>query len=132
MSRLSLSDQLKAASAEIASLNGEVGRMREQLLDSQRQVTTLELGCKQRLQDATAELEKKLKDKESSYSYCQQARDKADSELEQAHAVLDGVTGAPTREYESGGSYSAKHHRNVVTRLAGAFLAIAQQWGRAA
>jgi hypothetical protein len=38
--------------------------------------------------------------------------------------VLDSVEGAPLRDYE--GEYGRKQ-RNVVTRLAGAFLAIAQK-----
>lgn len=75
------------------------------------------------------ELEKKLKEKTSSYDYKSQELQKAEGELEQAHAVLDGVSGAPSREYEQVMSYggTSTHKRNVVTRLAGAFLAIAQK-----
>ena len=75
------------------------------------------------------ELERKLKDKSSSYEHKTAELTKAEAELEQAHAVLDGVEGAPTRDYEKTLSYGGTStcQRNVVTRLAGAFLAIAQK-----
>lgn len=70
------------------------------------------------------ELEKKLKDAESMRAYNNTRADKAENELEQAHAVLDSVDGAPPREYDV--EYG-RGQRNVVTRLAGAFLAIARK-----
>jgi hypothetical protein len=68
-------------------------------------------------------------DKKSSYEYRDKAADRAEAEIEQAHAVLDGVEGAPSREYEVGDGYNSKRQRNVVTRLAGAFLAITKSGG---
>ena len=73
---------------------------------------------------ANTELEKKVKEKESSYTYQASLYTQASGELEQAHAVLDGVEGAPPRAYDK--DYG-QGQRNVVTRLAGAFLAIARQ-----
>ncbi len=73
------------------------------------------------------DLEKKLKEKESSYSYKSTELQKAEAEIEQAHAVLDGIPGAPEREYEITTGYGSRGQRNVVTRLAGVFLAIAQK-----
>jgi len=82
-----------------------------------------------RLRDQVGDIEKLKKELESAKNmqnhYSAQAT-RADNELEQCHAVLDGVDGAPAREYD--GEYGKKQ-RTVVTRLAGAFLSIAKTSG---
>lgn len=138
MARLALSEQL-------AALTQAHSALQEQYLESkavaQTHLKTIEslqeesarlwpLQETTRLQAAKiAELEKTVKEKSNSYDYKYQELKKAEGEIEQAHAVLDGVAGAPSREYEQPQSYggTATRQRNVVTRLAGAFLAIAQK-----
>lgn len=76
------------------------------------------------LREQVAKLTKERDDEKNSVKWSDDRARHAENELEQAHAVLDGVSGAPAREYEQ--EYG-KGRRNVVTRLAGAFLAIAQK-----
>lgn len=129
MARLTLSEQLTQAQTTIAA--------QLQALESQQlEIYTLRQGTasavndvKAAMQTAIAEVEKKLKDKENGYNYQQTCLAQVESELEQAHAVLDGVEGAPSREYERTEGWGGKIHRNVVTRLAGAFLTIAKNGG---
>lgn len=82
-----------------------------------------------RLRDQVGDVEKLKKELESAknmQNYYSANASKAENELEQCHAVLDGVEGAPARTYEGRhGDLS----RNVVTRLAGAFLSIAKTGG---
>lgn len=138
MARLTLSEQLTALTQAHSALQ-------EQYLESkaviQTHLKTIELLQEESarlwpLQETTrlqalkiAELEKTVKEKSNSYDYKYQELQKAEGEIEQAHAVLDGVPGAPSREYEQVLSYgsTSTHKRSVVTRLAGAFLAIAQK-----
>lgn len=117
MARLTLADQLAAATTKISSLEDQVRQLQYQATREQAEMLA-----------KTADFEKKLKDKDSSYGYQSANLTAAMNEIEQAHAVLDGVEGAPTRDYEKEGSYG-KTQRNVVTRLAGAFLAIARNDG---
>tara|TARA_R110000868_G_scaffold153963_2_gene379925 strand:+ start:613 stop:912 length:300 start_codon:yes stop_codon:yes gene_type:complete len=93
---MTLSDQLRAAHEDALKLQAEVRELEARLADSQRQ----------------------------KFHYSKQ-HDNASSELEQAHAVLDGVSGAPPREYTSSNGYGTQQ-RSVATRLAGVFLALAQ------
>lgn len=111
--------------AQVASLQQQIDAQKQQIFLLNNELTA------ERATKATVQLEheKKLKDKESSYSYQSSNLTQAQNELEQAHAVLDGVEGAPTREYEKTDTYGGKGYRNVVTRLAGAFLAIAKNGG---
>lgn len=125
MSRITLSDQLRVANEDAFKLQAEVRELEAKLADGQRQLNQLENAHKSQVQTLTVEWEKKLKSSEDMKLHYSKQYDGASSELEQAHAVLDGVAGAPTREYESASGYGTKQ-RNVVTRLAGAFLAIAQ------
>jgi len=129
MARLTLSEQLTQAQTTIAT-------QLQTLESQQREVYTLRQGITSTVSDAKAamqgiitDLEKKLKDKEISYQYQATSLSAATNELEQAHAVLDSVEGAPARDYERNDGYGGKVHRNVVTRLAGAFLAIAKNGG---
>lgn len=132
MARLTLSEQLAASETTIASLRAMLSEAQQKAIINDAEITRL----RESLQKAeergalvtalTTELEetkKKLATSEQSKTYNAERANKAESELEQAHAVLDGVTGAPARTYEQ--EYG-KGNRNVVTRLAGAFLAIAQ------
>ncbi len=133
MARLTLGEQLTQLAEDHRKLQTELATAQvavTQHLVANEQLQ-LEISRLYPLQEAVhtqvakiEELEKKLKEKESSYTYRNEACNKAENEIEQAHAVLDGVPGAPAREYEK--EYG-KGQRNVVTRLAGAFLAIAQK-----
>lgn len=124
MARTTISDQLQAAQDKMADLQETI----KSLTLVNEQLRSAQAGRDRAHEEATAKLkedhEKTIKTKESSYSYMSQQHSQVASELEQVHAVLDSVEGAPPREYE--GEYGKKQ-RNVVTRLAGAFLAIAQQ-----
>lgn len=138
MARLTLSEQVNEQASQIAALTAELNTAREAiaahlranemlLAEVARQRTALEELPK--LRDDLAKVTKERDDKKSSYEYRDKAADKAEAEIEQAHAVLDGVDGAPAREYEVGDGYGSKRQRNIVTRLAGAFLAIAKNGG---
>jgi chromosome segregation ATPase len=129
MSRLTLSEQLQSAQATIGTLHIQVQNLQTELKSAENlKVRELD-AAKAELIQVRADYEKKLKDKETSYAYQGSSLTAASNELEQAHAVLDGVEGAPARDYERTDGYGGKIHRNVVTRLAGAFLAIAKNGG---
>lgn len=135
MARLTLSEQVNQQASEIAKLTEQLrqaGETNARYLAAaeamQSEVASLRKQVEE-LPTLRSELEKTkeaLKSKESSYNYCATEKVRLEGEIEQAHAVLDGVEGAPGREYE--GDYG-KRQRNVVTRLAGAFLAIAKNGG---
>jgi len=137
MARLTLSEQVNAQASRIAELTADLhavsqelattqGSLSAQAADAQRMRALLDEVPK--LREDLAKLTKERDDAKRTYEYRDKAADKAEGEIEQAHAVLDGVEGAPTRDYELEGSYG-KRQRNVVTRLAGAFLAIAKNGG---
>lgn len=123
MTRMTIGDQLITAQAKLAELQESI----KQLTLVNEQLRGAQAGRDRAHDEAVAKLkeehEKAIKTKESSYNYMSQQHTSAANELEQAHAVLDSVEGAPSRDYEA--EYGKKQ-RNVVTRLAGAFLAIAQ------
>lgn len=132
MARLTLSEQVNKQASEISQLSEQLRQAGETnahyLATTERQQLEIVALRKQveELPTLRSDLEKTkeaLKSKESSYGYCTSERERLESEVEQAHAMLDGVEGAPGREYE--GEYG-KRRRNVVARLAGAFLAIAK------
>lgn len=138
MGRMTMSLQLEQAQALAEAHGAEVARLATenavQANTIERQAAQIQAlqGIAERLsaeQAKVAELEGKFKTKDQAYTYSNEAKAKAENELEQAHAVLDGIEGAPSREYESGGSYSTKLQRSVVTRLAGTFVAIARGQG---
>lgn len=133
--RLTLTEQVTLQEEQITKLRDELRQVREinaVRLSTIENLQTEAAGLRSKLRqegELAAELEKvkaALASKESSYTYAMTEKNKAEAEIEQAHAVLDGVDGAPSRDYE--GEYG-KRHRNVVTRLAGAFLAIAKNGG---
>jgi len=135
MSRLTISQQLADAHVKIDHLLSVKSGLETAQASSESRVESLEAELRSlRAQISTipakdekiAQLTKDLETKTSNYNYAITEKTKAENELEQAHAVLDGVEGAPAREYEK--EYG-KGYRNVVTRLAGAFLAIAQKGG---
>ena len=135
MARLTLSEQVNQHASTISALQDELVNTRQlnavhlsTIENQQSEITALrsQIRAENELAKKLAEVEEKLKSKESSYNYCSAEKSRVEAEIEQAHAVLDGVDGAPGREYE--GDYG-KRHRNVVTRLAGAFLAIAKNGG---
>lgn len=135
MARLTLSEQVNQHASTINALQDELANIRQlnavhlsTIENQQNEIALLRqrLRTEDDLAKKLAEVEEKLKSKTSSYDYIVSEKNRAEAEIEQAHAVLDGVDGAPGREYE--GDYG-KRHRNVVTRLAGAFLAIAKNGG---
>lgn len=131
MNRITLSEQVRTQTAEIARLTQELNTVTLEAKQYASDITRYR-GMETKLADALAEVEKLKKELETSKNserYQREANSKSENELEQAHAVLDSVAGAPAREYD--GEYG-KRHRNVVTRLAGAFLAIAQSNGAVA
>lgn len=135
MARLTLSEQVNQHASTISALQDELVNTRQfnavhlsTIENQQSEIAALrsQIRAENELARKLTEAEEKLKSKESSYNYCSAEKSRIEAEIEQAHAVLDGVDGAPGREYE--GDYG-KRHRNVVTRLAGAFLAIAKNGG---
>lgn len=135
MARLTLSEQLVEAQQLVAALrqtNGELTADRALLRAQAEQQSKLiqdrntQLAEFQVIKEQLAKALKDLESSKGSYNYASQEKVKIENELEQAHAVLDGVEGAPEREYDL--EYG-KGKRNVVTRLAGAFLAIAKNGG---
>lgn len=135
MARLTLSEQVNDLSSKLATLTAELhtaqGTVATHLGTIERQQGEVHVLRKQveelpSLREQVAKLTKELETSKNSLTYRSSEADKATNELEQAHAVLDGVDGAPAREYEM--EYG-KGRRNVVTRLAGAFLAIAKNGG---
>ena len=135
MARLTLSEQVNQHASTISALQDELANIRQlnavhlsTIENQQNEIALLRqrVRADEELAKKLAETEEKLKSKTSSYDYVASEKNRAEAEIEQAHAVLDGVDGAPGREYE--GDYG-KRNRNVVTRLAGAFLAIAKNGG---
>lgn len=135
MPRLTLSEQVNQHASTISALQDELANIRQlnamhlsTIENQQNEIALLRqrVRADEELAKKLAEAEEKLKSKTSSYDYIVSEKNRAEAEIEQAHAVLDGVDGAPGREYD--GDYG-KRHRNVVTRLAGAFLAIAKNGG---
>ena len=139
MTRLTLSQQLTTLQEQLATTNSLLmveqdgaTRLREQLLRGQKDLEAAhsELATLRDAAKAHEAIVKELASTKGSNTYNNQRADKAEGELEQCHAVLDGVEGAPGRDYESTvGSYTSAKTRNVVTRLAGAFLSIAKTGG---
>ena len=135
MARLTLSEQVNELSSKLATLVAELhtaqGTIAIQLSTIERQQGEVYALRKQveelpGLREQVAKLTTELESTKNSLVYRNSEADRVANELEQAHAVLDGVDGAPAREYEM--EYG-KGRRNVVTRLAGAFLAIAKNGG---
>ena len=137
MARQTLTQQNLEQAAELARQAAMLTELRETLAVKAEVVQNLQQTCTQlrgevaMVKGLQEELDKTKKDLEQSKSmqtYYSAEAAKANAELTQAHAVLDGVIGAPTRIYRAEGS-SYDTDRSVVTRLAGAFLAIAQKGG---
>lgn len=126
MARLTLSEQVNALASKNAELTAKVHSL-EAANDQFHAENNRLRDQVSRIEGLEAQIAMLTKDRDSQKNMrdmYEKSATKAESEIEQAHAVLDGVEGAPTRDYE--GSYG-KLHRNVVTRLAGAFLSIAQR-----
>lgn len=119
MTRLSLSQQLQQALADkerlfaecqefrtanatavtaLEQLQKEVVVLRQQKADLEGKFTD----CTQQL----TETKKKLSEKDTSYTYAAEARSRAEGELEQVHAILDSLEGAPSRTFKLEGAYS--------------------------
>lgn len=137
MARLTLSEQVNAQASTIASLTAELHTARETIASHlranemmQSEVARLRTVADEVpvLREQIAKLTKERDDAKQSVTYHSAEAQKASNEIEQAHAVLDGVDGAPPRTYRPDDS-SYDRQRNVVTRLAGAFLAIAKNGG---
>ena len=126
MTRLTLSEQLQSAQDKITELQGSLQQLLSTNDGLRGQIAQLDHVHGEAVAKLKEEHEKAIKSKSDSYSYQSQSLTTANNEIEQAHAVLDSVDGAPSREYEA--EYGKKQ-RNIVTRLAGAFLAIAQKRG---
>jgi chromosome segregation ATPase len=123
MTRTTLSSQLTEANQTIATLRNDLATVERTLADQQSRQLNIVNELKLAHGEAILKLEKTIKDKDSTYSYVSAEKSRLENEIEQAHAVLDSVEGAPSREYEK--DYG-KGQRNIITRLAGAFLAIAK------
>jgi chromosome segregation ATPase len=141
MARKTISEQLYEARDIIGELRDQIEilqaqntqtvtdlRVAESQLDNAgnreaaRAKENLELTAK--LNDAAekvAKLEKELESAKSMSKYHSDARTKAESELEQLHLILDGIDGAPLKEYDNG---YGKQNRTVVTRLTGTIMAV--------
>lgn len=137
MARLTLSEQVNELSSKLATMTAELhtaqGTIATHLSTIERQqseVHTLHKLVEEipALREQINKLTKELESSKNGYSYRDKAAEKAEAEIEQAHAVLDSVEGCPTREYEVPGGYGSRS-RSLVTRLAGAFLAIARSGG---
>lgn len=137
MARLTLSEQVNAQASQIATMTAELHTARETIASHlranelmQEEVVRLRKLTDEvpGLRDQIAKLTKERDDAKNMQNHYSGNASKAESELEQAHAVLDGVDGAPPRSYRPEDS-SYDRQRNVVTRLAGAFLAIAKNGG---
>lgn len=137
MTRLTLSEQVNTQASQIAELTAQLHTARETIASHlsanalmQDEVARLRKLNEDvpTLREQIATLTKERDDAKSSAAYHSGEAQKASNEVEQAHAVLDGVDGAPPRSYRPDDS-SYDRQRNVVTRLAGAFLAIAKNGG---
>lgn len=137
MARLTLSEQVNAQASQIAELTAQLHTARETVASHlsanhlmQGEVDRLrkEVGEIPALREQIAKLTKERDDAKNSLAYQGGEAQRATNEIEQAHAVLDGVDGAPPRTYRRDDS-NYDRQRNVVTRLAGAFLAIAKNGG---
>lgn len=127
MARTTLSEQNAALQSTIETLKSQLSSLQHRVDSQQRELDSQAIAKNLALSAQQADFDKKLKEKDDASRWAHEARNKAESELEQAHAVLDSVPGAPSRTYEDkSSSYASEKSRNVVTRLAGAFLAIAR------
>lgn len=125
MARTTLSEQNAALQSTIEALRAQISSLQHRIDSQQRELDNQTIAKNLAFSAQQADFDKKLKEKDDSKRWSDDLRTKAESELEQAHAVLDSVPDAPARTYEDKtSSYSSEKHRNVVTRLAGAFLAI--------
>lgn len=127
MARTTLSEQNAALQSTIETLKTQLSSLQHRVDSQQRELDNQAIAKNIAFSAQQADFDKKLKEKEDSSRWMNEARTKAENELEQAHAVLDSIPGAPSRTYEDkSSSYASEKSRNVVTRLAGAFLAIAR------
>jgi uncharacterized coiled-coil DUF342 family protein len=135
MARLTLAEQLQAAQQALAEQQNSNGLLTAELRNALAENGQLKASINEllpmkaeviKLREEAEKVKKELDSAKNSYAYANQRAEKAESELEQCHAVLDGVDGAPARSYE--GKYGDQQ-RGVVTRLAGAFLSIAKTGG---
>lgn len=136
MARLTLSEQVNAQASEIArltaelhsanALNAEYKRNNDEaaLVISRKDDKIAELTEQTR---NIAQLEKELASNKASFTYKSSEYDRCYQELEQCHAVLDAIEGAPAREFEQ--EYG-KGKRTVVARIAGSLLAVARAGGK--
>jgi len=124
MSRLTLSEQVQSLTSQLASAQSQVSSLEADNKAYQGQLAHLRIEVSDlRAQALKVErLEKELETNKSSNTYNRELAARYKDELDQAHAVLDGVEGAPGRKLE--GDYSGE--RSLITRLAGTFMAIAK------
>ena len=133
MPRLTLGDQVANQMRTIERLQEEAGKAQQTITDQRAAIESQNAQLMQLRRDLIiadaakgelADTKKKLESSLSLQNHYSAEAATLRSEIEQAHAVLDSVEGAPAREYK--GEYGDRQ-RNVVTRLAGAFLTIAQR-----
>jgi predicted RNase H-like nuclease (RuvC/YqgF family) len=134
MTRVTLSEltnQINTLTAANSELTAQVAVLQDRCkeIDVTRSANNALRADNRALEGKLEDLQKKLKNAESNSTYWQGISNGHSSELDQAHAVLDSVEGAPSRTYEVPSSYGSNtKERNVVTRLAGAFLSIASAY----
>lgn len=134
--RLTLSQQLETALADKERLFQECQEFRSGQDTAVKALETLqnevvELRSKvslyaSQIGDLTTKLaaaEKETKEAKSTYTYAQEGRVKAEGELEQVHAILDSLEGAPSRTFQVEGAYS-ETKRTLSARFAVALCTI--------
>lgn len=72
------------------------------------------------LKQEITDLEKKLADKEKFLQRVIEVKDKAETEIQQIHAALDGIPNCPPREYSVEVSYGTeRRERGLLARFIG-------------
>lgn len=138
MARIPLNEQVAALNAKLSETTADLRSATSVAASRASVIETLEqsaVGYRTQLDKsraatdaAVAELAKlteNLKSVQQGYDYLSKVNERLEGELEQAHAVLDGVANCPGREYPSASGYGTTK-RALSTRLAGAMLAIAR------
>ena len=72
------------------------------------------------LKQEVTDLQKKLADRERTLQHVIEVKDRAEAEIQQVHAALDGIPNCPPREYSVEVSYGTeKRDRRLLARFIG-------------